>query len=259
MFFVLSKILDLFLLPIFWIIISIVILKFVKSEKIRKCIIWGQLFFLLILSNGRFTHWVYNLWEPPYQPFPNQKYSYGVVLTGGIISDLGKNSNLIHFSSHSDRLMQAVILYKRGIIEHILISGGNVSIQGGLIKDNTKETEKSIEFLRLIGIPDSSIIMENQSRNTHENAEFTKRKLTELNAQQEKILLITSAFHMKRSSACFTKAGVAHDVFPAIKAGKDTNAGILNDFIPDEENLYKNSQLIHEIVGYVVYKLMDYC
>jgi len=258
MFFVLSKILDFFLQPISWIIFINIILLSLKSRKIIKQLLLLHLLIVLVLSNGLFTNFFYNCWEKPYKTKLDKSYPAGVVLTGGIIQSNGKESESIHFGPHADRLMQAAILYKKGLIQKIIISGGNVSIKGSLIKDHTNESVKSANYLKIIGIPDSVIYIESKSRNTFENALYSKKFMDSLGIK-DRIVLITAADHMKRASACFTKQGILHVIFPAIKIGKDASTGILSDFVPEERNLYQNQLLIREIVGYYIYKLMGYC
>lgn len=259
MFFVLSKILDLFLQPIYWILLLVGAALLFKQKNIKKYSLIGSLFCLIIFTNGKFTNLFYNCWETPYPSSTKQSYSVGIVLTGGIIQFASKKDSSIHFGPHADRLMHAIILYKKGLIKKILITGGNVSIAGNLLNDSTNESFKAAQYLKLVGIPDSSIIIESKARNTHENAIYSKELLIQLNLQNEKVALITSSDHMKRSAACFKKVGISFDMYPAVKIGKDTSTGILNDFIPDEKNLYLNASLIREIAGYYIYKLMGYC
>ena len=59
------------------------------------------------------------------------------------------------------------------------------------------------ELLIRLGVPDSAIIVEPASRNTYENALFTREILKEKypNATP-RLLLITSAWHMRRSMGC---------------------------------------------------------
>ncbi len=258
MFFVLSKILDFLLQPISWIFIAILYYAFARSVKHKKYSILFITTTLLLLSNGKITSYFYSLWEVPNQPIPKKAYKYGVVLTGGIIQNDGMIKPEIHVGQEADRLIQAAQLYKMGVIKHIVISGGNVSIKGQLLNDYTQESQKSAKLLQIIGIPDSSIIIEVSSRNTHENALFTKKLLDSL-GNKEPFLLITSAYHMKRSSACFSKLNMSHECFSAVKKGKDASPGILSDFVPDEHYFYLNAQLIHEIVGFYIYKIMGYC
>lgn len=259
MFFVLSKILDLFLQPICWIFLLLGVAFIFKAKKVRKYSLITCISCLLIFTNGKFTDLLNNCWETPYTNTHHQTYTVGIVLTGGIIQPAKNNDSTIHFGPHADRLMQAIILFKKGFLRKIMITGGNVSIAGNLLNDSTNESFKAAAYLKLVGIPDSSIIIESKARNTHENAIYSKELLIRLNLQDEKVALITSADHMKRSAACFKKVGISFDMFPAVKIGKDTSSGILNDFIPDERNLYLNASLIREIAGYYIYKLMGYC
>ena len=62
-----------------------------------------------------------------------------------------------------------------------------------------------------MGIPSSAILQEGKSVNTHENAIFTQEILEEQNIN--KILLVTSAFHMPRSLKIFQHLGI--DAIPA--------------------------------------------
>lgn len=259
MFFVLSKILDFLLQPICWLILLLTYSIFKINVKRLKKLLCLVLFLLIVLSNGFFTNLFFNMWEIPYKKQIDTKYTYGIVLTGGIMLSSGVEDPDIHFGDQSDRLIQAYLLFKKGIIEKIIISGGNVSIPGSLVKDVGRESDKSKEFLKIAGVPDSCIIVEGLSRNTFENAKNSANLIRKYVSKSDKILLITSSYHMRRASACFTKQGVAHDVFPAYKKGKDASTGILENFIPNEEKFFLNAELIHEIAGYCIYKLMGYC
>jgi len=87
-----------------------------------------------------------------------------------------------------------------GDIDKILISGGssNLSDQEG------KEATVAAAYLRKIGIPDTAILIENQSRNTVENAKFSRRLVEKVNPSA-KVLVITSAWHIPRVRVIFSK------------------------------------------------------
>ncbi|MFZ8477648.1 YdcF family protein, partial [Staphylococcus aureus] len=85
-------------------------------------------------------------------------------------------------------------LYHEGKIEKILVTGGN----GNLFLNEPDESsflEK--EFIRN-GVKKEDIILEKKSRNTYENAIFSKKILDSLKLKPPYIL-ITSASHMPRS------------------------------------------------------------
>jgi hypothetical protein len=64
---------------------------------------------------------------------------------------------------------------------------------------------------------------------------------------------------MKRASACFNKAGIDHDIFPVNFYGKCPEANFVNLVVPSETSFGLWVLILHETVGYVVYKIMGYC
>jgi uncharacterized SAM-binding protein YcdF (DUF218 family) len=72
------------------------------------------------------------------------------------------------------------------------------------------------------------------------------------------MVLVTSAMHMPRAKACYIKEGFLIDEFSADIKKKDTPSGILDQIIPQERNLSKFAELIREMTGFVIYKLMRF-
>ena len=60
-------------------------------------------------------------------------------------------------------------------------------------------------LLQVMGVPASAILQERESRDSHDNAVYTAAMLNRLG--MKKILLVTSAFHMRRSEALFAGRG----------------------------------------------------
>ena len=89
----------------------------------------------------------------------------------------------------------------------IIVSGGNVFLQEGI----RPESAYTADLLQEWGIPQSAIIFEGNSRNTRENAVETSRLLK--NRQLNRVLLVTSAFHMPRALATFRAVGI--DAIPS--------------------------------------------
>ena len=107
-----------------------------------------------------------------------------------------------------------------------------------------------------MGVNEKDIFLEENARNTHENAVNTKKMLQPY--LSERMVLVTSAMHMPRAKACYTKEGFLIDEFPADIKKKDTYSGILDRIIPEERNLTKFAELIREIAGYVIYKIVGF-
>ena len=81
-----------------------------------------------------------------------------------------------------------------------------------MLADGPSEAETARRDLLGLGVPDEAIILEPESRTTGENAKFTAEVLKTRGFTQP--ILVTSAFHMKRSVLNFENNGVAVQPFP---------------------------------------------
>lgn len=170
-----------------------------------------------------------------------------VILGGGMRG----STNLVYSEmwSAADRVWHAARLYHAGKAPVVIPSG-------------TDEVWHSVPLLIDLGVPREAIRVENAARNTEENAILTGRLVRELRVagttnRPVRVLLVTSAWHMRRSMLQFERSGVE-----AIAAATDHEALQRCDrelsvwhFFPGAENLYLNSVMWKEIVGYWLYRL----
>ena len=91
---------------------------------------------------------------------------------------------------------------------HRVFSGGSPA----LFVSEAPEAEFAARLLRDFGIDPERIQIEEQSRNTVENAVFSR--LIAQPKPGERWLLVTSAYHMPRSIGAFRKAGFAVEPYP---------------------------------------------
>ncbi|MHA8050008.1 YdcF family protein [Aquirufa sp. ROCK-SH2] len=258
MFFSLSKIIDFLLLPICWILFFLIFAYFQKDLKKVKIGILSTLFLLILFTNGFFTNLLYSNWElEKPKNLPKGVYIWGIVLGGGIIRNTGQITEDYTFAESSDRLMQTILLHKKGIIKKILITGGNTTI-GVLMKDMAKESYQSKQFMIQMGVPSKDIFIEEFAKNTFENAVNSKLALRKY-IKSDSMLVITSAYHSRRAKACFEKQGFRFSIYPVDQLRKDGNTGLLHQIVPEEKNLYLCSKIIREITGFIIYKIMGYC
>ncbi len=247
MFFILSKVLYFLLIPFWWIVILFVWMKFSRNPRIKK-----RLFIVIIAIGLLFTNpFLYQLLVRSWQPEPvmlstGKTFEAGIVLGGMAGHDKYKRG---YFGNNADRFIQAANLYHRGIIKKIIITGGTSSL-------NQSEPPESF-FLREAfmdnGIRDTDIIIESRSRNTFENAVYSKQIIDSMQLRPP-FVLITSALHMPRSTSVFTKAGYDFVMFPCDYKVTPQKTDI-EDFIPNIALLSEWSYFIKEIVGLYVYKL----
>lgn len=98
-----------------------------------------------------------------------------------------------------DRIDLAEALYLAGRAPRILISGS-------ALDGKVSEAQMIARLLRQRGIPDSAILLENNSRNTYENARFTD--IIMRGKKLKSALLVTSALHMPRAAGSLQKRGI---------------------------------------------------
>lgn len=248
MFFIFSKVLYFLLYPISWILILWIWRWRSRAATTRKRLLTGMIVLVIVFTNPFLYRSFVMSWQSAPRSLPDSAhYNVGIIL-GGLSSYDKKNQGF--FSPAADRFIQTANLYHRGIINKILITGGT----GNLLQ---REPPEAVflrqEFIRN-GVNEKDIILENQSRNTHENAIFSKRILDSLKLQPP-FVLVTSAMHMPRSVAVFKKAGFDFVSYPCDYTVIDSRFDIDHYLMPDVSLLKDWAPALKEVVGLVVYRL----
>jgi uncharacterized SAM-binding protein YcdF (DUF218 family) len=132
-----------------------------------------------------------------------------VVLGGSIDPELSAAHGVTVFRGAVDRAIAAAGLAHRYPQARIVFSGGSANL---VSDDSAKEADYAAPVFERLGIPKDRLIMERRSRNTEENAAFTKALVSP--KPGERWLLVTSAYHMPRSVGVFRKAGFAVEPYP---------------------------------------------
>lgn len=253
MFFVLSKTLNYLVMPLTIICICLLASVFVKKAQWKKRLFLSGIILLFFFSNDFIANEFMRAWEIPARPFSTiTKYKLGIVLTGTTLS-LSPNDR-VYFQRGADRVTHTVQLYKLGLIEKVLISGGSAR----LIEEDEPEANQFKKAMLLMGIPEADIIIENETRNTYESAVQVKKMLKEQDYESSDCLLITSAFHMRRSLACYHKAGLYPDHFTTDFYSHPRNFYIDSLLIPQLNALLIWHKLTREWTGFVAYKFAGY-
>ena len=173
---------------------------------------------------------------PMVESFPE---AGAIVLLGG---SMGAETNLSSYAemwSGADRVWQAARLYKAGKAQQVIATGNGA-------RDST------LPLLKDFGVP-SECVLFHDALNTEEEAK-------NVNAMgYKRILLVTSAWHMKRARLMFEK--YAPDI-EVVCAPADFENSIVaarpfsfSDFLPDPGAFMGNSVALHEWVGIMGYKL----
>ncbi|MFB3055677.1 MAG: YdcF family protein, partial [Ignavibacteriaceae bacterium] len=187
MFFILSKVLFVLVMPLTIITACFLISLFTNPPKLKRKFFITGIVLLLLFSNEFIINEIFLIWEPPPTPFNeiNQEYDLAIILTG--VVDLTPPLNdRIFFNKGADRIIHPLYLYHQGKIRQFLIVGGS----GALIKKERPESEIVEEFLKSFDVPKQDIIIETNSRNTHQSAVNTAKMIKEGFGNQS-ILLVT--------------------------------------------------------------------
>jgi len=163
-----------------------------------------------------------------------------IVLGGGLAQSA-------HLGPTGDRVMQAVLLWRAGKVQTIILTGGNLPWH----RLSATDADFAARLLEAYGVPHESIIVENDSRNTHENAINTAAIWRERHFRSG--LLVTSAAHLPRALATFRKAGLDVAPWPADFRGHPPES--IFDFLPDADALGMTTTAIKEWLGLAVYRL----
>jgi len=102
--------------------------------------------------------------------------------------------------------------------------------------------------LKQMGVAQDRLIIEDRSRNTYENAVFSKQQA----AQDGNWVLVTSAIHLPRAVGVFRQAGWKVIPWPSnyLTGGDEDWA---NEDIP-VLRLYRLSRTFHEWIGLIYYR-----
>src|SRR4029077_9582681 len=133
----------------------------------------------------------------------------GIISLGGAIDTVVSPARgEVALNEAAERLTTMAELVRRYPEAHVVFSGGS----GRLIYDGATEAEFAVRLFESFGIAKSRIILESKSRDTEENARFTKELLQP--KPDERWVLVTSAHHMPRSVGVFRAAGFPVEAFP---------------------------------------------
>lgn len=252
MFFTLSK--------IFWIIaqpinlIGILVLLGIVAAlfRLRRIGLFCSVCGFLVLAVGAWTstgalllHPLEDHFQRP-DPVPAEVAGI-IVLGGGFEGGVNLARGGYELNASGDRYVETAILARRYPEARVIVTGGT----GTLLLEGEGDGDTAPRLLTALGVEPERLVLENRSRNTHENAVFT-RDMLEPRAG-ETWLLVTSAFHMPRSVGLFRKAGFDVTPWPSDyrTAGTET-VGPAQDNVAD--SLQNLSVAVREWIGLVAYR-----
>lgn len=171
-----------------------------------------------------------------------------IVLGGPIDADLSVAHGTAVVSAAGDRIIAGALLAHRYPNARLLYTGGSPN----LVANDAKEADYAIELFEGLGIARSRLLMERASRNTLENAEFSKAMVNP--KPGERWVMVTSAYHMPRSVGLFRKVGFEVEAYPVDwKLGKGSD--LFTPSVIAGDGFARVDPAVREWMGLIVYRL----
>ncbi len=223
------KILPLMFSPLFIIILLLILYLIYK----RKFLLFSSLFLLFIFSNPIFANFLSSHIEKPYNK-PLQ------------ISSIIDSDYIVVLSGNTQRFLIGVDLFFHGKGKKLIFTAAKLPWQ----KENINEGQFYKSFFVKLGFKSEDILITPEVQNTYDEVKVISNMLP----NQSSIILVTSAFHMKRAMFLFKKNNFNIQPFP-VGFGSSAYYLTFMDFLPSAKALNTSSFVIREFQGRFYYYL----
>jgi uncharacterized SAM-binding protein YcdF (DUF218 family) len=239
----LHKILPIFVLPIMLVII-VILIGLIKNKKKLIYIAIGLLY---IISTPIFSNNFFKLVEGTEyrKPISTIDSAYAIVVLSGMleINEVG-DSTYVEWGD-PDRFFGGLALFKAGKAQKLVFTGGKMPW------DKARKTEGEVlkKYAISNGIHSDKILVTKDVENTAEEAENVK----ELIGRSNKIILVTSAYHMYRAKRLFEGKGFNVIPYKVDYKVNRSNELVVMDFLPNTGSLEQTETGTREIIGRIFY------
>jgi uncharacterized SAM-binding protein YcdF (DUF218 family) len=202
-----------------------------------------------VLGFSPVSNYLLNPLEERFPIYRGDEPITGVILLGGAeVAEVGIARGVPAYANAGERAIAFGALARKYPNARLVFSGGN----GKAFSDGLTEARMTMIALPDLGIAPERVEFESNSRNTAENALYSKELLKP--RPGERWLLVTSAFHMPRAVGCFRREGF--DVIPYPVDFRTIGPNQLNEtFSRTAVGLDMADISIKEWVGLVAYYL----
>ncbi len=247
--FIISRVLQSLLLPasVLIAIIGFGIFLIKKRPRIGRTFMTAGLGFFYLFSIEPVADALIRPLENSYPPYKASASSPdNIVILGGGVTDLSWVGLKPRPSSHSlARLVCGITLYRQIPGSNIIISGGS----GDPKKQGISEADTMKDVAISLGVAAEDIIIESSSRNTLESALALKKI-----GSGRRVILVTSAYHMKRAVAMLNKMDMDVTAAPSDYISEQRGVSFYS-FIPAASNFMVFNTAISEYISLTWYKI----
>jgi uncharacterized SAM-binding protein YcdF (DUF218 family) len=211
----------------------------------------GIFAFVTVVGSTPVPDWLLESLERPYAGvrLENLPSADAIVMLGGGSEPARYEAFHVHLSPAGDRLITAGALLKMGKSTALMLGGGGAKLDGRM----RAEAEGVRDLLAAWGIPAESMIPLDFNGDTHDEA-LHARAVANAHGWN-RILLVTSANHMRRAAAVFRRQGF--DVIPVpcnFLTTLSTAPGPFLVSVPRYDGFVKVAIWLHEEAGWWIYR-----
>ena len=170
-----------------------------------------------------------------------------IVVLGGGLAPLPDDGRLPDVRTAADRYWLGAALFHAGRAPVVVASGGNVWSGAGT------EARAIRRLMSDLGVPEEAIVLEERSRTTYEHARYSA--LHPVVAEAERIILVTSASHMRRALGAFRRTTAASLIAASTDHTAPGTEPLSIRLLPDADALATSARALHEYLGLVVYRV----
>jgi uncharacterized SAM-binding protein YcdF (DUF218 family) len=239
------------ILPYFIYPTTIILVLMILGVLFKKRSLWiaSTILFVLtsspIISNGLASY----LENGQSKKTPTQiNHADAIVVLSGMLTSVETPTGIGYEWNDPDRFFGGIELVKSEKANHIIFTSGKLPWQ------KNQETEGYVlaRFAKDWGVKSNAIRITKEVKNTEEEAKAVKELLT--SKQNPKIILVTSAFHMKRAEAIFEKQGLEVQTYP-VDFKFDPSDITLMDFLPSAHATRNFEFSLRELLGRLYYQI----
>jgi uncharacterized SAM-binding protein YcdF (DUF218 family) len=251
MFFVLSKTIGFFALPSNFIVsvgVLGILLLWTRYARAGRRLLVASMLLLALLGWSPLGNALILTLEERFPPWDAARGApTGIVVLGGAItSRVSAGRGAPALNEAAERLTAAVDLARRYPAARVVFSGGS----GSLVFAEPPEAEVARTLLQSLGVAAERIQIDTRSRNTDDDAMFSKQRAAP--QPGERWLLVTSASHMPRAIGAFRRAGFAVEAYP-VDWRTHSRADVLHPFPTVGDGLRRTDTAVREWVGLLAY------
>ena len=242
-------------LGILWLISLAGLVLAVRKRQRASAVLFGACVFFISSAGSRLSTYLLASLEKPYANTRIEEAPVcdAVVMLGGVLKRSEQDTFGIDLGDAADRAVTAIELLRRGKAKVLVFGGGG----GRTRHDGAWQEGKLLEaWAKTWGVIPTNTITLRPCANTHEEAVLVRELVQHYHWQR--LLLVTSAYHMQRAAGLFRKQGI-----PAVPIASDFTASselsLDRPFtlVPDSAGFNHLRLYLHEKIGWLYYWLRN--